>query len=219
MRRQRPKMDEKWPRPSPYGNDFRRRLNELKQTLKPSQNKHSTEYISKITRSSRLPRHMDRIEEISSESSCRDTQSCLQNVVDTITPRGVLAKYKSPQLDMMTEDLSKMFNHADFNISMMANNKINHININSSANKTNIVNLGNISLPAISASEVSHMNIDLSANKSNTVSCSNISCPAKAVNEMNHVNNGLSAYYNNKVNCGKTESSDIVTNKLKNMQL
>jgi len=164
---------------------------------------------------------MDKIEQmLSSESSCRDTQRCLRNVTDTIPSRGVLAKYKSPQLDMITEDLAKMFNPADFNISMIGNNKTNHININSSSTiNFNTVRRGNISGPAISASGVNHVKIDPSANKTNIVNLSNISLPTISTSEVNHVNNGLSAYYNNKVNCGKTESSDTVTNKMKNMQL
>jgi len=150
---------------------------------------------------------MDSIEQILSlESSYRDIHRCLRNVADTITSRGVLAKYTSPKFDMMTEDLTKMFNHTDFDTSVMASNKTNNININSSAIiKSNTVSRSNISEPTISASGVNDVNIDLLANKSNTVSCSNVS--------------GLLAYYDNKVNGDKTELSEIVTKKMKNMQL
>ncbi|KAE9544152.1 hypothetical protein AGLY_001841 [Aphis glycines] len=177
-------MDGKLPRSSPYDNDFHRRLNELKQKLKPFQNKHTTEYINKITKSSRLPRHTDSVEQVSSGSSRQDIQRRVQNLVKTITSREVLPECKLPKLDILAENLAKMINHADFNISETADN------VNSSAT--------------------------INCNK---MSRGNISEPGNAVNKINQVNDGLSAYDNNKVSGSKTESTEIVTKKLKNIQL
>lgn len=214
-------MDGRRPRPGPYNNvnDLHRHVNELKQKLKPFRNKHTTEYKSKITKSSTLPRHMDNIEQLLAiSSSCQDIQRSLQNAMNTITSIRRLTN-TPPKLNITDVDLTKMFKETDFETTMI-NLKMNCININSPATiNFNSMSRGNISVPAIPASEVNHVNIHPSPNKSNTESSCNISSPANAANEMNHVNNGLSAYYNNKVSGGETESSEIVTKKLENMQL
>lgn len=110
-----------------------------------------------------------------------------------MTSRGVLVKRTSPKLDLLTDDLAKMLDHAEISTSVMADNKWNEMNrtsINSSGTiNFNTMSRGNISGPSISVSGVNHVNIDPSPNESNTVSSD------------------------------KTESSEILTKKLKNMQL
>lgn len=138
--------------------------------------------------------------------------------MNNITSSGDLPKYTPPKLNITEEDLAKMSNETNFETSMM-NIKMHYTDICSSVINFNLMNGVNISGPAISASEVNHVNIHPSPNKSNTESCCNISCPTNAVNNMNHSNNGLSEDYNNKMSGGKTESSEIVTKKLENMQL
>jgi len=127
---------------------------------------------------------MDSVEQMLSTGSSysKDIQRSLQNIVNTITSREVLPELKSPKLDKLAKDLTKLINNVDFNMSVMADNKMNHTNIN-------------------------------------TMSRDNISEPGNAVNQMNQVNDGLSASYNNKVSGSKTESTEIVTKKLKNIQL
>lgn len=47
--------------------------------------------------------------------------------LDTRDKKIEQSQYVPPQHDMMTKDLAKIFNHADFSTSMIADNKMNHI--------------------------------------------------------------------------------------------
>ncbi|XP_025201518.1 uncharacterized protein LOC112599029 [Melanaphis sacchari] len=146
--------------------EYKRRLKELKQTLKPYQNSQTVNLLRLNTRScgARLDNYWESLE-FTGNVACHLVEKRIQDVLNRILEYGEYDKPKT-QVDVINK-LKRLhivrYRNNESKVNML--NSIRHINDNSRVNTFNNMGLGNIDLIAnVVVDRLKHLNINSKAN-------------------------------------------------------